>query len=155
MNLVRVTAPDPAELAVALKTVVEGVVQLLQVSLGLDDEDWDGSASVYRVNGRALQAANANSVLPLVRRDLRTDIFWVCGKLDGFECVVSWNEAEAALFITTPPIKDVVTGFHRVHTSDLKQARQSDVAGMIVVRPDGARPPRVKLMAMGDGGITL
>ena len=157
-NTVKVTAPTQAELAVALKSVVEGIIQLLQVSLGLDDGDWNGhDYEIYNgamSTNTVLNRVSSNQVAPAPRRDLRCDIYWVCGKLDGFECVVSWNEAEAALFITTPPIKDVVGPFAAPTTSTLEQARRDDVVGMLLVRPDSSGAPRVRLLALNDGGIT-
>ena len=114
------------------------------------------------------QGATGETVLDLsaCRRNLPVDVYWVCGKLDGFEVQVSWNQNQVTVFMLTPPIR-----FPAVLNLDAskklsntggpgarkKKAMQSDARGMLWVGNAGtaAKPDYTDwLLALSDGGLT-
>lgn len=104
--------------------------------------------------------------LAACRRNLPVDVYWVCGKLDGFEVQVSWNQNQVTVFMLTPPIR-----FPAVLNLDAskklsntggpgarkEKAMQSDARGMLWVGNAGtvAKPDYTDwLLALSDGGVT-
>ena len=104
--------------------------------------------------------------LAACRRNLPVDVYWVCGKLDGFEVQVSWNQHQVTVFMVTPPIRfpvvlDLKASKALSNTGGTgarkKKAMQSDARGMLWVGNSGtvARPDYTDwLLALSDGGVT-
>lgn len=114
------------------------------------------------------QGATGELVLDLAacRRNLPVDVYWVCGKLDGFEVQVSWNQNQVTVFMVTPPIRfpvvlDLKASKALSNTGGTgarkKKAMQSDARGMLWVGNSGTvLTPNYTdwLLALSDGGVT-
>jgi hypothetical protein len=167
-------------------TVTAGLVEALKISLGLvNNDNWQrGDPFTYRYEGmpKFIRKEGTTSAtddvqeaeqdqgtqkrrermidVTSLRRNLPVDVYWVCGKFDGFEVQISWNAQQVTVFILTPPVKFGV-GDIATYPNDqpLDAALKRATKGMVVVSADLDANDRVvggkkRLLGMTDGGVT-
>ena len=159
------------------KILTLGLMRALEISFGLaPDEDVPvtlGAAGAGEFDAKlqgkepgesgddakaVRQGTAAEAVLDLAacRRNLPVDVYWVCGKLDGFEVEISWNQRQVTVFMLTPPIRfpaalnlnDSVA----LSTPDrVKKAMQTDSRGVLLVgNAGGASNPNFHKWLIGE-----
>ena len=121
-----------------------GLITALSASLGLDGDQEDNLGKQSKNNyPQYISDHQAN----WAGRYL--ELFWICGKGDAFECVVSWNPVQVNLLIFTPPLSHIADetlgGFPATAVPD---APRYDPRGVILVRPDGTKA----LLTLDEGG---
>ena len=129
----------------AANQIREAMIVALEVSLGL--------AGGGAADGLALTAdQNALNVQPV--RNLPLDIYWICGKANGFETIVSWNLRQVTVLITTPPTFWAACPVEEATTLTVPAAKQNPnvTRGMIVVRSNNNTVTR-QLLSTGSGGV--
>jgi hypothetical protein len=94
-----------------------------------------------------------------LKRNLPIDIYWVCGKFDGFEVQISWNPRQVTVFLLTPPVSFPVGALAAYLGNELDEASDHAQSGMILVRGATDANGRVygrtvDLVGMTDGGVT-
>ena len=170
------------------KILTLGLMRALEISFGLEPGDAVPVTTAAplpgefdaKLKGKEPKPPGANeqevkqgpgggeSVLDLAacRRNLPVDVYWVCGKLDGFEVQVSWNQHQVTVFMVTPPIRfpvvlDLKASKALSNTGGTgarkKKAMQSDARGMLWVGNSGTvLTPNYTdwLLALSDGGVT-
>lgn len=131
--------------------VTRALVEALELSLGLADGDSGGLA----LNDKATEWA-FDSAKPA--RDWPIAIYWVCGKADGFDVEIFWDENAThgeglvTLFIVTPPIaRDF--GMPGTTPKPYSRAKIEDGKGAALIRNLGRWMPRF-LVPERDGGVT-
>ena len=104
------------------------------------------------------QGDPAEAVLDLsaCRRNLPVDVYWVCGKLDGFEVQVSWNQHQVTVFMLTPPIRfpavlNLEASVALSTTARVTKAMQTDSRGVLLVgNAGGASKPGFHEWLIGE-----
>lgn len=128
-------SPKQGELTNGERVLTQGLIQALECSLGLGDStetpplQRDDAGNV-KTDPNGLELVD----IPALKRNLTVDVYWVCGKLDGFEVQVSWNENQVTCFILTPQVAeaaDVFTGQY-TYPDDLVTLKRSNARGMVV-----------------------
>ena len=85
--------------------------------------------------------------LSACRRNLPVDVYWVCGKLDGFEVEISWNQRQVTVFMLTPPIRfpavlNLDASMALSTEARVRRAMQTDSRGVLLVgNAGGASQP--------------
>jgi hypothetical protein len=157
-----VTALRGPDLHRGLLVVIRGVIELLEVSLGLVEEGWRPAEVGYLLpSGYVLRLLDDGRLSHRPPADRQVEIVWVCGKLEGFESIVTWEPGHAMLHIVTPPIK---TAPYPLKFSDplnpgqrRTQKETQAGRGVLLVRVDELGPAtglRSQLMHRKDGGVT-
>ncbi len=141
---------DPVNLSqgalnVGRKVITAGLIEALEISLGLGhdedppvltraDDPYDQSVNK---GDEVKQSGESLIDVAGLTRNLPVDVYWVCGKLDGFEVQVSWNPQQVTVFILTPPVFWGIEGANRLPNSNrnYEQAKKKDARGMILVTP--------------------
>lgn len=125
----------------ARRTMLQGIVDALEVSLGLGTNE----------TRQVVTTGNVKQFKDELRRNLPINAYWVCGKLDGFEVIVSWNAAEVSVHIVTPPVKWAAKEITPLTNAKarLEAAKKSDYKGHIARRANG-----VWLVSTVEGGVT-
>lgn len=150
--------PKQPDLNHGERVLVAGLIQALECSLGLagpDDEpqlrrDKKGVPIVVK----ELEQVDV-CALP---RNLPVAVYWVCGKLDGFEVQVSWNEREVTCLILTPQVAEAADVFQKTYTpAQFKTVKTSATEGMLVTTTKkGSRAKKIEtiVLARQEGGVT-
>lgn len=173
-----VSSMEDADAANGERVITAGLVTALKVSLGLEDNPQFGQPGEPRFipapeflkkGGKlggpgATQQGEAMLDVASLRRNLPVEVFWVCGKLDGFEVQIAWNPRQVTVFILTPPVKFGAKELNKYPTNQnptndrRDRAMRRDARGMLLVRgktdKSGNFTHTVDLQGMVDGGIT-
>jgi hypothetical protein len=149
-------APTQADLDHGERVLTTGLIQALECSLGLEGKD--DTPPLKQSKGKALVLRGLEQVdTTKLKRNRKVDVYWVCGKLDGFEVQVSWNARQVTCFILTPQVAEAADEFKLKYTAArLKAAKTSDSEGMLVTTTTKGNNPVIEtlLLARGEGGIT-
>jgi len=147
----------------AKRIILRGLIEALEVSLGLDDDGVPSVITLPRLK-HGQDGAFDFSIEPTdypynLSRDLPVTVYWVCGKVDGFEVEITWNEQEVSCHIVTPPISLAFFGLQYSFKDERRrQAKQTDPAGMVWVhaKPGNVWPDDVSkdLVALEENGVT-
>ena len=182
-----VTTVNAREAQVGRNVLTLGLMRALEISFGLEPGDAvpvtaAAGAGEFNATLKGKEPKTPGAVdqdvkqgpgvgepvldLAACRRNLPVDVYWVCGKLDGFDVQVSWNQHQVTVFMLTPPIRfPVDLGLpNSVALSNTggtgarkKKAMQSDARGMLWVGNSGTvLTPNYTdwLLALSDGGVT-
>ena len=141
------------------KVLTLGLMRALEISFGLaPDEEVPATTGVLgdgefdaKLQGKepgesddgakdVTQGDPAEAVLDLsaCRRNLPVDVYWVCGKLDGFEVEISWNQRQVTVFMLTPPIRfpavlNLDASMALSTKARVRRAMQTDSRGVLLV----------------------
>jgi hypothetical protein len=145
--------PNPAS---GEKILVQGLVQALEVSLGL--ETGQSVPDLVDATGTAIPDPSrpGSNMLDIagLKKNLPVDVYWVCGKFDGFEVQVAWNDQQVTVLIVTPPLRaaaSTLNGTTNMNTIDNRKANRS--RGFLVVSAPGASPNGVSWLRLNQGGV--
>jgi len=132
-------------LNVGRKVITAGLIEALEISLGLGhdesppvltladdpyDKGTNKAAEVKQSGGSLIDVSG-------LTRNIPVDVYWVCGKLDGFEVQIAWNPQQVTVFILTPPVFWAINGANRLPYShrNYEDAKRTDARGMVLVTP--------------------
>ncbi|MCZ7577294.1 MAG: hypothetical protein M5U18_09775 [Dehalococcoidia bacterium] len=150
--------PKQPELDYGARVLTAGLIQALECSLGLSGPNDEpplkrDSAGDVQKNANGLDmvdTAAANRCLPI-------DVYWVCGKLDGFEVQVSWNEQQVTCFILTPQVAAAADVFQQTYPAGdltaLKTAKGKTKGMLVTTTLKGASAPGTIILARDEGGV--
>lgn len=153
--------PDQTELDYGARVLTAGLIQALECSLGLEGPSDSpplqlDSAGQPLKNDKGLDLVDVEELIK-TRRCLPIDVYWVCGKLDGFEVQVSWNARQVTCFILTPQVAAAAGVFNETYTTADLAALKKDqgyTKGMLVTTTlKGATAPSTVILAKGEGGV--
>ena len=146
-----------AEGEAAVESIGQGMIHALEISLGLEEADYDVNTRAYRpvklgILRRTGPPPTTTYVMTGVpRRDIPVEIFWVCGKSDGFEMQFYHNKRQVTVFIVTPPLSAALHDpkAYSDPAGRLSQAKTADERAMILFR--GGSP---SVLCIDDGGVS-
>ncbi len=150
--------PDQAQLDYGARVLTAGLIQALECSLGLSGPN-DAPPLKMTTAGTVEKDANGLDVIDTAatNRCLPIDVYWVCGKLDGFEVQVSWNARQVTCFILTPQVTAPADVFNETYPAgDLATIKKTKghAKGMLVTTTmKGASAPETIILAKGEGGV--
>jgi hypothetical protein len=150
--------PDQDQLNYGARVLTAGLIQALECSLGLSGPN-DAPPLKHTTSGAVekndkgldvVDGAAANRCLPI-------DVYWVCGKLDGFEVQVSWNERQVTCFILTPQVAAPADVFQETYApadlAAIKKTRAYAKGMLVTTTLKGGSAPETIILAKGEGGV--
>jgi hypothetical protein len=153
--------PSQPDLDKGARVLTAGLIQALECSLGLAGPNdapplaVDPAGNVKVAGG--LEQVDVNS--PALMRNLPVDVYWVCGKLDGFEVQVSWNPRQVTCFILTPQVAaaadDFKYGFASGALATLKKSNTHKQGMLVTTIKKGAAQPETIILAQEEGGVDV
>jgi len=151
-----------------------GLIEALEISLGLKHDQVPATEQRF-VLGRtdpSLPGTNFTEAIgnivagarwvdwPLTSRDIPVEVFWVCGKLDGFEVDITWDPSQVSCHLVTPPVAFAyykTLAKYRFSGAELETAKQGHERGMVKVGAgEGADAGQItaELVAYQSNGVT-
>jgi hypothetical protein len=147
------------------RVVIKGLIRALEVSLGLGLDPLDDLGApplnpihVLGAQGEEEPGRGARPPTRLIadvsslKRNLPIEVFWVCGKFDGFEVQISWGASHVSVHIVTPPVRMGVAPLTPTLPADLDKAMKHRGRAMIVV--NAGNIPGGDILPIHDGGLT-
>lgn len=150
--------PDQDQLNYGARVLTAGLIQALECSLGLSGPN-DAPPLKHTTPGAVEKNAQGLDVVDTAaaNRNLPIDVYWVCGKLDGFEVQVSWNERQVTCFILTPQVAAAADVFQETYAAgDVAALKKNKgyAKGMLVTTTlKGTSAPATIILAKGEGGV--
>ncbi len=150
--------PDQDELNYGARVLTAGLIQALECSLGLGDSTEDPPLQHDESGNVKLDSTGLQQVdIPALKRNLPIDVYWVCGKLDGFEVQVSWNEQQVTCFILTPQVAAAADVFQETYAAGdvaaLKKTKGYTKGMLVTTTLKGTSAPATIILAKGEGGV--
>ncbi len=150
--------PDQDELNYGARVLTAGLIQALECSLGLSGPN-DAPPLKHTTSGAVEKNAQGLDVVDTAAasRCLPIDVYWVCGKLDGFEVQVSWNEQQVTCFILTPQVAAAADVFQETYAAGdvaaLKKTKSHTKGMLVTTTLKGTSAPATIILAKGEGGV--
>lgn len=149
--------PTQPDLTHGARVLTAGLIQALEASLGLkgphDEPPFQIDSSGARISLNGLDQVDEAAL----ERNLTVDVYWVCGKLDGFEVQVSWNKHQVTCFILTPQVAEAADEFKALfNPGDLAQIKtdKAYTQGMLVTTTKkGSSTIETIILARAEGGV--
>ena len=149
--------PTQPDLTHGARVLTAGLIQALEASLGLKGPD-DSPPLQLGSNGAPISVNGLDQVnAGALERNLTVVVYWVCGKLDGFEVQVSWNKHQVTCFILTPQVAEAADEFKALfNPGDLEKIKTDKVytEGMLVTTTKkGSSTIETIILARAEGGV--
>ena len=150
--------PLQADLTHGARVLTAGLIQALECSLGLagtgDEPPLQRDKTGVPIKVKGLDQVDTCALA----RDLPVEVYWVCGKLDGFEAQISWNEQKVTCFILTPQVAEAADVFKKTYTAaQFKLVKTTASHGMLVTTTKpGSKAKQIEtiVLARAEGGVT-
>lgn len=150
--------PAQTDLTHGARVLTAGLIQALECSLGLagpaDEPPLQRDSTGTPIKVKGLDQVDTCALA----RDLPVEVYWVCGKLDGFEAQISWNSQKVTCFILTPQVAEAADVFKKTYTAaQFKKVKTADNEGMLVTTTkQGSKTKQIEtiVLARAEGGVT-